>query len=436
MIDHLGLKKRTIVLSLLVLVSVITFLDRLAIAVAGPRIQDELGISPERWGWVLGAFVLTYGLFEVPTGALGDRFGQRKTLTRIVVWWSAFTCLTGSVSGFLPLLLTRFLFGIGEAGAYPNISGVIARWFPPGERARSQGFIWGASRAGGALAPLIVLPIQNAFGWRASFWIFGAVGLAWATGWYAWFRDEPAAQPGITAEELQEIGKGAKLHGPETIPWLRLFRGPQLWIIMGMYSCYAWGSWFYFSWLHTYLVKGRGFSENEMGFFASLPFILGALANIGGGFLTDHLSRRFGLRTGRRLVGTVCLTVSALFLIATALTPQRSWAVVFLTLGFGVMDLMLPTAWVVCIDIAQKYAGAVTGAMNMSGQLGGFLCTVLFGYAVKHSGSFHTPLILIACMLLISAFLFSRIDPTRPLVEEATGGVPDVIDEEKIASAR
>ena len=199
-------KKRSIVLILLVLVSVITFLDRLAIAVAGPRMQDELGITPERWGWVLGAFVLAYGLFEIPTGAMGDRIGQRKVLTRIVVWWSVFTFLTGSVSGFVPLLITRFLFGVGEAGAYPNIAGGIARWFPPGERARAQGFIWGASRAGGALAPLLVLPIQEAFGWRASFWIFGAVGLVWAVVWYWWYRDDPAAQPGITDAELREIG--------------------------------------------------------------------------------------------------------------------------------------------------------------------------------------------------------------------------------------
>ena len=144
-----GREKRSIVLLLLVLVSVITFLDRLAIAVAGPRMQDELGITPERWGWVLGAFVLTYGLFEVPTGVMGDRVGQRKVLTRVVVWWSVFTCLTGSVSGFLPLLVTRLLFGVGEAGAYPNIAGVIARWFPPGERARARGSSGGrAGRAG------------------------------------------------------------------------------------------------------------------------------------------------------------------------------------------------------------------------------------------------------------------------------------------------
>jgi MFS family permease len=418
------MKKRHVVLALLALASVITFLDRLAIAVAGPRMQDELGISPERWGWVLGAFVLAYGLFEVPTGALGDRIGQRKVLARVVIWWSFFTALTGSVTGFWPLLVTRFLFGVGEAGAYPNMSGSIARWFPTGERARAQGVIWGASRAGGAIAPLLVLPIQRAFGWRVCFWVFGVVGLAWAAAWYWWYRDDPADQPGISAVELREIGPGAGGHSPIAVPWGALARCKQLWLIVAMYSSYAWGSWFYFSWLHTYLVKGRGFTEQEMGVFSVFPFVLGALANVAGGFLSDSLSDRLGLRTGRRLVGSVCLSTSALLLAATALTPDRSLAVVFLSVGFGVMDLMLPTAWAICLDVSDRYAGAVTGAMNMSGQFGGFACTVLFGYAVERSGSYHTPLLLISFMLLVSASLFLWLDPTRSVFGDEVASGP------------
>ncbi len=261
------MKTRSIVLSFLVLVSVLTFLDRLAIAVAGTRMQADLNIDDQRRGWVLGAFVLSYGLFEVPTGALGDRMGQRRVLGRIVLWWSLFTALTGAASGFWPLLATRFLFGIGEAGAYPNIAGCIARWFPTAERARAQGFVWGASRAGGALAPLVVLPIQDALGWRASFWIFGAIGLVWSAAWMWWYRDEPSGHPSMTVDELHEIGAGAS--SKETgiahaaVPWSLLLRSRSLWLIMAMYGCYAWGSWFYFSWMHTYLVKGRGFRRRR-----------------------------------------------------------------------------------------------------------------------------------------------------------------------------
>lgn len=377
----------------------ITFLDRLCIAVAGPRIQAELGITPEQWGWVLGAFVLAYGLFEIPTGILGDRFGRRGVLTRIVLWWSAFTALTGAASATGPLILIRFLFGAGEAGAYPNMAGVVARWFAPGERAMAQGFIWGASRAGGALSPLIVVPIQSAWGWRASFFLFGAIGVIWCAVWWWWYRDDHSA-----------VRTSA-----HSTPWRVLLGSSQVWTIVMMYGCYAWGSWFYFSWLHTWLVKGRGFSEGEMAIFSALPFILGAAANLAGGVVSDAAVRRFGARKGRVIVGSTCLAASACLLVITALTRDRNVAVLLLAAGFGVMDLMLPSAWAICLDISGPYAGAVTGAMNTSGQLGGFLCTVVFGYLVGRYNDYDLPLFVIAAMVGFAAFLFSRIDASRPL---------------------
>ena len=173
------LKQRHKVLALLGILSVLTFLDRLAIAVAGPGIQSDLHIPPQDWRWILSAYVLAYGLFEMPSGALGDRRGQRGELTRIVTWWSVFTALTGWCRGFWQLVSVRFLFGIGAAGAYPNSAGVIARWFPARERARSQGVIWAASRLGGVLAPLLIVPLQAWFGWRSVFWLLGVVGFLW-----------------------------------------------------------------------------------------------------------------------------------------------------------------------------------------------------------------------------------------------------------------
>jgi len=380
-----------ILLGLLVLLSVITFLDRLCIAVAGPRMQQELGITPEQWGWVLGAFILSYGLFEIPTGVLGDRYGQRGVLTRIVLWWSAFTILTGSATSFVPLVITRFLFGAGEAGAYPNMAGVVQRRMPQ-SRAMAQGFIWAASRAGGALAPLLVVPLQVAYGWRMPFYIFGGVGLVWCALWWTWYRD-PAPAPTKHAT-----------------PWRRLLASRQVRTLMLMYGCYAWASWFYFSWLHTWLVKGRGFTEGEMKIFAALPFVLGALGNLAGGFLSDWAVRRFGARHGRVIVGTSCLLTAAVLLVATALTHDRGTAVALLSIGFGVLDLMLPSAWALCLDISGPHTGAVSGAMNSAGQLGGFLCTVLFGYIVGQTNDYDLPLFVIAAMVTLSAYLFTRLD--------------------------
>lgn len=400
---------------MLVALAIITFLDRISISVAGPRIQEELGISPARWGWILGAFVLAYGLFEVPTGALGDRGGQRSVLTRIVLWWSAFTGLTGLARSFPVLLITRFLFGAGEAGAYPNIAGALGHWFPVTERARTQGFIWSASRFGGALAPLIVVPLQASIGWRATFGVLGVLGALWAICWRAWYHDRPAEQPGITPAELAEIEVGAIRFHHVSVPWGLLLSRPQLWLIFAMYFFQAFGSWFYFGWFPVYLMKGAGFSEKEMGLFTALPFLMGAAGNLVGGFLSDVLVARLGLKLGRRIMGCTGLLGEAVLLLSMTMTRDHTAIVVLSSAGFGIADLMLPTAWAVCLDIGGRRAGVVTGVMNTAGQLGGFVCSVLFGYMVQATNNYQQPVWIIAAMVLTAAALFSRIDPTRQL---------------------
>lgn len=416
------MKVRYRVLALLFLLSIITYIDRVCISVAGPRMQADLGLTPDRWGWVVGAFTLAYALFEIPTGALGDRIGPRRVLTRIVLWWSAFTSLTGMVSNFYVLMATRFAFGAGEAGAYPNSSASISRWFPTAERARATGIVWMASRIGGAVSPLLVVPIQMRYGWRASFYVFGLLGVVWSAIWYWWYRDHPSEKPGVSQQELEETGSAVKAPAHHGLPWGLVLRDANFWTILAMYHCYCWGSYFYLSWLHTYLQKGRGFAESEMAVLSPLPFIAGACGNLFGGFLSDRLTRRYGLKRGRCTVGALGLGLSAAFLLATALTPNRMASVVFLTLGYGSMDCMLPVAWAVCLDVGRKYAGAVSGSMNMAGQLGSFLSSLAFGYLVRIFNDYNLPLIPFSAMLAVSAVLFLRIDPTRQLVPEDEPG--------------
>lgn len=372
------------VLALLIALAVITFLDRISIAVAGARIQDELHIAPERWGWILGAFVLAYGLFEIPSGALGDRSGYKRVLSRIVLWWSAFTCLTGLATGFTTLLATRFLFGAGEAGAYPNIAGVIAQWFPKEQRASKQGFIWSASRLGGALSPLIVVPLQQRLGWRVTFAILGAVGVIWVVCWKLMYSEVQRLAPKVT----------------EPIPW-RVLSSARMRLIIAMYFCQAFGSWFYFAWFPVYLVKGAGFSESQMGIFSALPFVLGATGSLIGGVLSD--------RFGRSLIGSAGLAASSLLLVSMTLVTNQAAIVVLSSLGFGAADLMLPAAWAICMDVSGPHAGAATGAMNTAGQLGGFVCTVLFGYVVRATGNYQAPVWIVAALVMAGALLFTRL---------------------------
>ena len=413
------MKFRYRVLGFLFFASIITYVDRICISVAGKTIQEELGLTLEQWGWVLGAFVLSYGLFEVPAGAMGDRIGPRRVLARIVTWWSVFTALTGAVQGFKQLVVVRFLFGMGEAGAFPNFSAAISRWFPSHERARAQSIVWMASRVGGAIAPIIVIPLQQAFGWRTSFYIFGAIGIVWAILWFIWFRDYPAEKRGVTARELEEIGAGGTRGAHAKTPWRRLFAQPNLWWIMLMYHANAWCGFFYLTWMHTFLANGRDFTPSDLLSFSWLPFVFGGLANLAGGFTSDALVKRIGLRWGRRLLGFGGLGLAAVFLVLTIFTTDKFLTILWLALAYGCSDFALPVAWAVCLDVGDKHAGVVTGAMNMAGQLGSFLTTVLFGYIVVAFGTYNAPLVPIAIMSLIGALAWLKIDATRPLLNDA-----------------
>jgi ACS family glucarate transporter-like MFS transporter len=413
------LRQRHRVLGLLCVVSVITFLDRLAIPLAEPGIRGELHLTPEQWGWVLSAYVLSNALFEIPSGALGDRNGQRLELTRITTWWSCFTAATAWCRTFWQMAAARFLFGVGAAGAYPNAAGVIARWFPKQGHARAQGFVWGASRLGGALAPLLLVPLATHLGWRAVFWVLGSLGLVWSAVWWAWFRNQPAEMPGITEEELAEINAGQIARGSERVPWRRLFALPQLWLIAIAYFCYAWGSWFYYGWFTTWLVRGAGLSVAQMGVFASFPFAMGMVGNLVGGTLTERLVERNGRRTTYRQVTASCLVISSVLMLSMSLVRQHAAIVALATLGFGIMDLMLPAAWAMCMSLGGRFSGAATGAMNTAGNLGGWFCTVLFGYVVKATGDYNLPVRAVAAMVLLAALLFARVDCTKGLADEA-----------------
>jgi MFS family permease len=262
--------------------------------------QEDLLIDPVGWGWVTGVFTLSYCLFEVSTGSMGDRIGPRRVLTRIVLWWSAFTALTGAVRSYVGLLVTRFLFGAGEAGAYPNACVVTARWFPPTQRATISGVILMASQLGGALAPLLVVPIQARWGWRAPFFLFGALGVLWAAIWHAWFRDSPAEKTGGTAA-IETVAASPAGHA---FPWRAAFRSQTLWAILAVAFCYVYVYNFFQTWFHTFLVKGRGFSEEGL-LLSSLPYAVAVFSNLVGGATSDALTRQLGRTKGRRLVASL-----------------------------------------------------------------------------------------------------------------------------------
>lgn len=413
------MKTRYLVLAALFLLSIITFLDRVCMNVVSKYVKADLGLDNQQFSYVLGAFSLAYALFEIPTGVMGDRIGPRRVLTRVVLWWSAFTALTGAAFHYGYLVIVRFLFGAGEAGAYPNASIVISRWFPAIEVGRAQSVIWAAGRIGGALTPLLVIPLVHALGWRWAFGILGIVGVLWAVGWYAWYRDNPSEKSGITASEIAEIEQGRQVKTVEhRIPWGVVVRNPNVLALMLMCHLFFYAAYFFTNWSATYFQEGRGLSEEQTKNFISLSYFLGAIGCVLGGYLSDFLTKRYGLVIGRRVVGLVGLGLSSGFFLAAGLTPDNQLAGYLLAVCVLTKDLALPVAFATCVDIGKRNAGTVAGSMNFAGQLGGFFITIIFGQIVHTTHNFNYPLFLIAGCLLVAALLWLKIDPTKAVVFE------------------
>lgn len=399
---------------MLSLLAVITFLDRVCIAVAGPAIQRDLHIDPAAWGWVTGIFSLSYAAFEVPTGTLGDRIGARKVLTRVVIWWSAFTSLTGLVTTYPMLLFTRFWFGAGEAGAYPNVAVVLRRWIPAPRRGRAWGIVWMMSQIGGAISPLLVVPIQARYGWRASFWVFGVAGVCWSLAWYRWFRDQPRDKAGITQAELEALGDGEppQHHG---LPWSVALRSRTLWQIMAVPACYGYGMQFFQAWLPTYLSRGKGYADGAL-VWAGIPFAVGAATNLLGGLLSDRLVRAFGLRAGRRIIGAAGLGTAACCLAGAAVATNNTALLALLSLAYGGMTFQQANYTAVCIDTGGRNTGAVLGFGNTASNAAALLSSVMFGYIVEWTGSYQAPMIPMIGALLAGAAIWLKLDATREIV--------------------
>ena len=404
--------------------TVITYLDRVCVSAAAPAIMRELHLSLLEMSAVFSAFTLAYSIFEIPSGWLGDRRGPRRVLTRIVLWWSAFTMLTGGARGFHSLVAIRFLFGAGEAGAFPNIIRSFARWFPVRERGRASGIMFLGSRLGGMLSAPIALLLIARIGWRLSFVVFGSIGVVWAAAWAWWYRDEPSDHPGVNAQELAWIGQDATSGdavAPRT-PWAELLISRNVWAICAMYSAYGYGLYFYLTWLPTYLVSELGFSALRSGFFASLPFLLAGLADVTGGWLTDRLARQYGLRTARCGLGFMAFATTASLLFASTLTPSPTVKALLLSLALGSADLALSACWAAPLDVAAAHAGVITGFMNTFGNLGGLLCPLVVGWAVERQHSWTLPFHITAAVYAAGALAWLAIDPDRRIGAPTTTG--------------
>jgi MFS transporter, ACS family, glucarate transporter len=420
--------------------SMITYIDRVCYKQAGSELRTVLGVTSDQLAWAFSAFGLAYALFEVPGGWLGDRLGPRKVLTRIVLCWSLFTALTGSVwdigydlslpllgavpAGLILLIAIRFLFGVGEAGAYPNIARAMRNWFPYGRRGVTQGMPWAFGRWGGAFAPLLFGSLAAWLGWRGAFWAFGIVGALWVICFAIWFRNTPAEHPAVNDAERELImgdaGPGAdKLKPP--LSWRSMLRSRSLWCLCWMYFCSNAGWCFFITWDVEYYRTVLGLSGTTLEIAAGAPLFFGGIACLLGGFLTDALVKVLGRRWGRTLQGLISYSLGGLFFFLALLTTNPLLALSALCVASFMKDFGMASSWSTCVDIGHRYSGTVSGFMNMVGNLGTFVSPPIVAYLAKHGfmssrGGWQLALVYSACMFFAASVGWAFINPKRVIV--------------------
>jgi MFS family permease len=411
-------KARTKFLWLIYALAVITYLDRVCISAAAPAITAEFGFNTVQMGYVFSAFTFAYAAFEIPSGWLGDRFGTRLALTRIVLWWSFFTALTGAAIGFWSLTAIRFLFGAGEAGAFPNIARSVSQWLPPANNGRGMSISFIGLATGSALSAPIVLTLLKWQGWRWTFVEFGLLGAVWAFVWYRWFRDNPADHPEVNTAELALIQPpdAPRTVATHHVPWFALFSSRNLWTICGMYFAYAYSLYFYLTWLPTYLIKARGFNPDYAKWYSALPWVMSAFTFWLGGQLTDRLAKAHGLRLARCGVGATGYLISASLLLAVTQTANNVTAAVLLALAQSCAAATISAAWSVCLDVGRRNAGIVTGFMNTFGNVGGTIAPLVTGYLVQTYGSWNLPFYSMALVFMAGATLWLLVNPYRSVL--------------------
>ncbi|MGC6467779.1 MAG: MFS transporter [Akkermansiaceae bacterium] len=402
------------------LLSLLLYIDRACISAAKGPITDELGLSNTQFGWVLSIFALGYALAQTPSGALADRLGPRKILASVVVFWSFFTALTGAAYTFVSLLIYRFLFGVGEAGAFPGMARATFSWIPLKERGLVTGINFSASRLGGAAAMFAMPPLIAAMGWRTTFFVFGAVGIVWAVIWYAWFRDEPTDHPTISEEEKNHILRTRQQASESPAPLTvgTLFGNRTMWLTMTQYFCSNFTFFFALTWLYPWVKETYGLDPASAGVLAAIPLLGGAAGNWLSGFLIDKIYRSEKFVLSRRLPAIIGFSLATIGLLASLHMSTATGAIIFLTIAVFGADMTLSPSWSFCVDVGGRHAGSVSGTMNMAGNIGAFITSLAFPTLTGWFGSTDPFFYIAAGLNALAVIIWLTLDPRKSLLKQ------------------
>jgi MFS family permease len=406
----------TTVLVLICLMYAITYIDRVNVSTAASVFKQDLHLSNTQVGLVFSAFAYPYLVFQIIGGWLSDRFGARLALTVSAIFWAGATLLTGLVGSLGAMLFARVMLGFGEGATFPTATRAMSDWTPEGGRGFAQGITHSSARLGNALTPPLVAWLITVMSWRGSFVILGIISLAWAAIWAAYFRDNPAAHPGITAAELAALPAFAtradKKKSP--IPWARLSR--RMLPVTLVYFCYGWTLWLYLAWIPSFFLHSYRLDLRDSAFFAAGVFFAGVVGDALGGIVSDRILRKTGDRNKARrnlvVFGFLCslaATVPILF------SHNLTGAAICLSLAFFFSEFTIGPMWAIPMDIAPRFSGSASGLMNTGSALAAIISPLVFGYVIDKTGNWELPFLGNIVLLLLGTVLAFWMKPEQPL---------------------
>ncbi|WP_195780476.1 MFS transporter [Priestia megaterium] len=421
-------KARWLILLVICFMYLITFMDRTNISIAAPYISKEFEFNQVTMGFIFSAFTWAYAIGQVPGGWLGDKFGPRNILTIIVSFWSLMTMVTAHAVGYYSFLIIRFLFGLGEAGAFPTATRAMQLWFAKEERGFVQGLTHAFSRLGAAIVPPLAVSIIALWGWRSLFYIFGAAGIIWAILFFIVYRNIPEEHKWVKREELiyirgldekGNVNKPINLKNNAKVPWKAIFSSSNMWFLMIVWFCWNYANYFFITWLPTYLLEYRHFSIVKMGFLASLPLLAGMVGDLVGGFVSDKvLKKSNSIKLARKIVAIPGLVGAAICLIPAATIENPLMSVYCFSASAFFLECVNSTTWATAMDVGGEYSGTVSGVMNMAGNIAGALSPIIFGILVQ-GGSWNLPFYISTGILLVGSFIWAFfLNPNRSVVEK------------------
>jgi len=360
--------------------AMVMYIQRVAISQAIVPISADLHLDKAQTGLVLGAFGLSYALFEIPMGLLGDKLGVRWVLSQLVLIWSLFTALTGAAWNLTSLWILRFLFGAGEAGCFPNLTRMLSAWLPLNERVRAQAVMWAFGRWGGALAPPVAFFVIYHFGWRWGFVALAMLGVGWVAFFLPWFRNDPAEHKSVNKAELEMLEQSRALvlhdHG---MPWYKLLLQKDIAFLGLQYFGFSYTWYFYVTWLPTWLQQARGLDPKTAAGYAMIPLALGGCGSIVSGFLP--------LSVPRKWVAIFGFFATAILIFIIPGIENVGMAMALMGLASFCSDLTMPISWNTCVEIGKQYTATVSSTMNMLGNFAGFVAPVVFGLILQNTNN-------------------------------------------------